>query len=126
MGGVLESQNSKCQDWPKFQFFGGCSGKSKWKCQDLPKFQFGGGSALERQNPKYQDLPKFQFSEGGCSGTKFQFGGKLSNFFKISGSLGCLCITDSLSHTTYVETNGHQEVGRYYTGNESEEPLVLR
>ena len=24
---------------------------------------------------------------------------------KISGSLACLCITDSLSHTTYVETN---------------------
>ena len=32
-GGVLESQNPKCQDLPKFQFFwgGGGSGKSKPK-----------------------------------------------------------------------------------------------
>ena len=45
MGGVLESQNAKCQD--------------------LPKFQFLGGGVLESQNPKGQDLPKFQFSEGG-------------------------------------------------------------
>ena len=34
--------------------------------------------------------------EQGCSE---QFGQK------ISGSLTCLCITDSLSHTMYVETN---------------------
>ena len=45
-GGVLESQNAKCQDMPKFQFSGGgCSGKSKPKCQDLPKFQLGGGDS---------------------------------------------------------------------------------
>ena len=43
--GVLESQNPKCQD--------------------LPKFQFGWGSVLESQNPKCQDLPKFQFLGGG-------------------------------------------------------------
>ena len=44
-GGVLESQNPKCQD--------------------LPKFQLGRGG-LESQNPKCQDLPKFNW--GGCSG----------------------------------------------------------
>ena len=32
---------------------------------------------------------------------------------KISGSLVCLRITDSLSHTTYVETNNHLEHGSF-------------
>ena len=50
-GGVLESQNPKCQDLPKFQFG-------------------GGGVVLESQNPKCQDLPKFQFSGGGGGGGK--------------------------------------------------------
>ena len=39
------SQNSKCQDLPKFQFWGGrgCSEVVKTqKCQDLPKFQIWG------------------------------------------------------------------------------------
>ena len=43
---------------------------------------------------------------GGCSGTKFQFRDQLrilSTKFAITLSV-CLCITDSLSHTTYVET----------------------
>ena len=44
--GVLESQNPKCQDLPKFQLG-------------------GGGGDLESQNPKCQDLPKFQWGEGG-------------------------------------------------------------
>ena len=49
-GGVLESQNPKCQNLPKFQFSG------------------GGGGVLESQNPKYQDLPKFQIFFGGGEG----------------------------------------------------------
>ena len=49
LGVVLESQNPKCQDLSKFQFF-------------------GGRGALESQNPKCQDLSKFQFLVGGCSG----------------------------------------------------------
>ena len=40
-----------------------------------------------------------------CSGTKFQNRGVLCIWSKNSGSLACLYITDSLSHTTYVETN---------------------
>ena len=55
-GGVLESQNPKCQDLPKFQF---------------PR----GPGVLESQNPKCQDLPKFQFSGEGGGG-----GGVLENF----------------------------------------------
>ena len=29
--------------------------------------------------------------------------------FEVNGTETCLCITDSLSHTTYVETNDHNE-----------------
>ena len=43
---------------------GGCSGKSNPKCQDLPKFQFSG------------------VGMGGCSGTRFEFRGKLGNLVK--------------------------------------------
>ena len=67
-GGVLESQNPKCQDLPKFQFprGPGVLESQNPKCQDLPKFQFPRGpGVLESQNPKCQDLPKFQFSGGG-------------------------------------------------------------
>ena len=42
---------------------------------------------------------------GGCSGPKSQNRVFLPILSKNSGSLACLCITDSLSHTTYVETN---------------------
>ena len=65
---VLESQNPKCQDMPKFQYSRGCGvlESQNPKCQDLPKFQFsGGGGVLESQNPKCQDLPKFQLGGGG-------------------------------------------------------------
>ena len=41
----LSSQNSKCQDLPKFEFIGGegvfCSCQNS-KCQDLAKFSFPG------------------------------------------------------------------------------------
>ena len=70
-----QSQNSKCQDLPKFQFFGGgvilCQVKKNPKCQDLPKFQYSGGGGeggdtLPSQNPKCQDLPKFQWGGEGA------------------------------------------------------------
>ena len=41
-----------------------------------------------------------QIPEQGCSG---EFGQKFLETYL--GSLTCWCITDSLSHTTYVETN---------------------
>ena len=65
-GGVfLGSQNSKCQDLPKFQFGGGVFlGSQNSKCQDLPKFQLGGGGRLFLGSQKCHNLPKFQFSVG--------------------------------------------------------------
>ena len=59
--------------------------RSPWFCQDLPKFQFSGGGGEMKPN--------------------FTSGVKWGTWSKNSGSLACLCITDSLSHTTYVETN---------------------
>ena len=61
---------------------------------------------------KCQDLPKFQCSRGrggDFSGTKFQNRDVLENLdknllFEVNCTETCLCITDSLSHTTYVET----------------------
>ena len=63
--GVLESQNPKCQDLPKFQFGGG--GFWKVKTQSAKICLNLNGGRLENQNPKCQDLPKFKFG-GGCSG----------------------------------------------------------
>ena len=50
--GVLENQNPKCQDLPKFQFLGGGSGKSKLKTQSSKiclNFNLGGS---EKSKPK--------------------------------------------------------------------------
>ena len=52
---------------------------------------------------------------GGYSGTKFQNRGVLENLdknllFEVNCTETCLCITESLSHTTYVETNQNQYV----------------
>ena len=107
--GTLPSQNSKFQDLPKFQFS-------------------GGGGTLPSQNSKFQDLPKFQFWGWGvlcqvktqsskiCLNFNFHGGGGYSTVLRVGHSQNfepkftvqpetCLCITDSLSHTTYVETN---------------------
>ena len=54
------------------------------KCQDLRKFQFSGGGGILKPNSS--------------------LGVNWAIWSKISGRLACLCITDSLSHTTYVET----------------------
>ena len=45
--------------------------------------------------------PNFNFREGGCSEPNSRTGVFCAIWSKISGSLACLCITDSLSH---VET----------------------
>ena len=42
---------------------------------------------------------------------------------KISGSLACLCITDSLSHTTYVETN-NASIANLCICEKSEHPIL--
>ena len=85
-GGVLESQNPKCQDLPKFQFSGwGVFWKFKTQSDKIClNFNFGERDVLEQNS-------SLEVNSGIWS--------------KISGSLACLCITDSLSHTMYVETN---------------------
>ena len=77
-------------------------------CLNL-NFRGGVGVFFQSQNSKYQDLPKFSFSGGGegegTVGTKSQ-NRVIWNFWtKFPTTPACLCITDSLSHTTYVETN---------------------
>ena len=93
MRGYSETEKTKCQDLPKFQFLGvgggvggilklksqsakiclnfnlggGYSETEKTKCQDLPKFQFLGGYS-ETEKSKCQDVPKFQFLGGGWGG----------------------------------------------------------
>ena len=100
-------------------------------CQNV-NFQGGGGGVLPSQNSKCPDLPKFQFSGVGgwgwrfcqvktqsakiCLNFNFQGGGGLDQIseqgvlpnLSTNSALplsGTLCITDSLSHTTYVEIN---------------------
>ena len=47
----------------------------------------------------------FNFQGGDVLEPNSRTGVLLRIWSKISGSLACLCIIDSLSHTTYVETN---------------------
>ena len=102
----------------KFFFGGGGGGcvlpSQNSKYQDLAKFQLGerGGGVLPSQNSKCQDLAKFQFSGGrGGKGSGLNFRiseqGVLPNLSTKSALplSGSLWITDSFSHTTYVETN---------------------
>ena len=73
--------------WLDFNWWGGgvfCSSQNS-KRQDLAKFSFGGGEVL------YQ-IPE----QGVLANLSTNFAWPLS---------GSPCITDSLSHTTYVETN---------------------
>ena len=61
VGGVLESQNPKCQDLPKFQFSGGSGGGGgggviwiiKTQSANICLYFYfrGGGVVLESQNP---------------------------------------------------------------------------
>ena len=71
------SQNSKCQDLPKFQILGGWGGTvSQVKTQSAKfclNFNFrggGGGYCQPSQNSKCQVLPKFQCGGGGVLSAK--------------------------------------------------------
>ena len=102
-GMVLWSQNwkySKCQEIAKFQWGGG-GGVVKSKLK-VPKFQFfsGGGGVVSSQNSKCQN---FNFSGGGGDSV-LPHSRNFEPKFTVQPET-CLCITDSLSHTTYAETN---------------------
>ena len=76
------------------------------KCQDLPKFKFEGrGCSVVVKTQSAKICLNFHFLGGGLFCTKSQNRVFLSIWSKNSASLDCLCITDSLSHTTYLETN---------------------
>ena len=93
--GVLWSQNwkySKCYDLPKFQFFWGerYSGVRTENTQSAKIcLNFIGGGGLWSEIPERGSLENLDtnFAVLGCC------------------TQTCLCITDSLSYTTYVETN---------------------
>ena len=81
------SQNSKCQDLPKFQFQGEgvCCRSQNSKCQDqdLPKFQFGGEGCsvvVKTQSAKICLNFNFQWGGGGSVVVKTQSGKICLNF----------------------------------------------
>ena len=98
----------------KFFIFGevGCQNWKYSKCQEMAKFQLGGGGYF-RVNFGHlwsSQIWSFSFSGGGCflvwnsrKGLPGEFGQKFTVWGMCTET--CLCITGSLSHTTYVETN---------------------
>ena len=130
MGGYSVIENTQSPKiWLNFNFRGGgvfCNSKYS-KSQDLPKFQFSGGggySVIENtQSPKI--WLNFNFRGGGysviqntqspkiCLNFNFRGGGGILYYrigvfcriwTKFSTTPAGSCITDSLSHTMYVET----------------------
>ena len=89
-GGGVFRISSDLNSGKKVRVFhwGGVLGKLRsWTLGTFWIFFWGGGGGFWNQIP-----------EQGCSGEIWS---------KFSGSLAGWCITDSLSHTTYVETNKH-------------------
>ena len=89
MGGVLESQNPKCQNLTKFQFLRGGEGSWKVKIQSAKiwlNFNFQRGGCFEKSKPKVPRSGSISVGSedggGGGSGTKFQNRGVLSNLVK--------------------------------------------
>ena len=88
----------------------GGGGYSESKCQDLPKFLFQGGGDILKSNTQSAKIC-LNFNGGGGGGVVFWnqipeqgCSGEFGQKFTVCTET-CLCITDSLSHTTYVETN---------------------
>ena len=105
------SQNSKCQDLPKFQFWGGEGGTlSQVKTQSAKiylNFNFcgeGGGTLSQVKTQSAKICLNFNFRGGGCTLSPVY---ELSDFWtKIyCAARNLLVHHSSLSYTTYVETN---------------------
>ena len=93
-GGYSETEKSQsAKICLNFNFWGG--GVGGW----------GLGGILKLKVTKCQDLPKFQFLGGGGGILNFRIGVFCRIWTKFSTTPAGSCITDSLSHTTYVETN---------------------
>ena len=90
----LKSQSAKiCLNFNFRLGGGGYSETEKSKCQDLPKFQFfWGGGYSETEKSKCQDLPKFQFSDGGGVFPSKLWSGRFGPKFTVRPET-CLCIT---------------------------------
>ena len=65
MGGYSETEKSKCQDLPKFQWGGILKTEKSQSAKICLNFNFQGGVGgfgySETEKSKYQDLPKFQW-----------------------------------------------------------------
>ena len=106
----MKSQSANISD--NFHFRGGRGGGviCTWKmtkCQDLPKFQFlGGGGVICNWKVKVPIFLTIFISGGGGGGILYcRIGVNCRIWTKFSTTQAGSCITDSLSHTTYVETN---------------------
>ena len=101
------------QPMPKFQFLGGGEGLLFWKsktqsamiCLNFKFFLGGGGRAVLNQIPE-QDVLR-----------------NLSTNFALPLS-GSLCITDSLSHTMYVETNEGPDIIMHQLKSSYNSPFI--
>ena len=85
----------------KFHFQGGIL--KLLNLDSLSNFIFGGGGILKLLN--LDSLSNFIFGGGGI--LNFRIGVFCRIWTKISTTPAGSCITDSLSHTTYVETNDY-------------------
>ena len=87
-------------------------GSQNSKYQVLSKFQLSGVGNWGGQKSKCQVLSKFQFSDWGKQTLLMLL---LYRHQKISTTGASTCFTDSLLHTTYVETNENTELIKYLT-----------
>ena len=127
---VNTSYHFQSKNLPEFQFSGEWGGVFwNWKVKvtrSLTIFIFGGGGILKLKSQSAKISDNFHFQGGGgilklrsqsakiSDNFHFQGGGILKLYFrigvfcriwtKISTTPAGSCITDSLSHTTYVET----------------------
>ena len=104
----LKSQSAKISD--NFHFRGGGGGILKLKSQSAKisdNFHFWGrGGILKLKSQSANISDNFHFwGEGGILKLYFRIGVFCRIWTKISTTPAGSCITDSLSHTTYVETN---------------------
>ena len=75
----------------------------------MPKFQLGGGGILQLRSQSAKISDNFHFRGGG--GILYcRIGVNCRIWTKFSTTPAGSCITDSLSHTTYVETNYQPKV----------------